>query len=196
MEFNNCSLIILAGGKSSRMGQNKAHLRWNAKCFLDIIIEKGKSLGFGEIVLSGYRGKVSDCFSVEDELKERGPLGGLHACFKAASFEDCFVITVDSPLVSTETMRKMLDEHIRGENEVTLLKHGEKTEPLIGIYKREFYRKIYPVIQNGSAPVFRALDRADVTNLEIDGIEKEILNINTKDAYEAFLKENENNCAV
>jgi len=68
MEFNNCSLIILAGGKSSRMGQNKAHLRWNAKCFLDIIIEKGKSLGFGEIVLSGYRGKVSDCFSVEDEL--------------------------------------------------------------------------------------------------------------------------------
>jgi len=196
MEFNNCSLIILAGGKSSRMGRNKAHLRWKAKCFLDIIIEKGKSLGFGEIILSGYRGKVSDCFSVEDELKERGPLGGLHACFKAASFEDCFVITVDSPLVSPDTMKKLLCEHINCGNEVTLLKHEEKIEPLIGVYKREFYRKIYPVIQKGSAPVFRALDRAEVRILEIEGIEKEILNINTKDAYEEFLKENENSRAV
>lgn len=49
------SMILLAGGLSSRMGSDKADLCWNGKTFLEHQIEKGKRLGITDIVVSGYR---------------------------------------------------------------------------------------------------------------------------------------------
>ena len=85
MPENKIALVILAGGKSSRMGREKSDLILNGNTFLEIQIEKGKQLGIKKIYISGYKGVRCTEEIVMDRIKNRGPLGGLEACFRKAS---------------------------------------------------------------------------------------------------------------
>jgi len=193
MNLNQVSLIILVGGKSLRMGTNKAHLDWHAMRFIDVLVEKGTQLGFGEIILSGYEGTIKGCRTIPDEKPNRGPLGGMYSSFLASSFENALVVPVDCPGISNQTLISLADTHLSQGNEITLLKHGKRLEPLIGMYATAFHKKIFPVIQYGGAPVMRALDRGKITTYHMKEAELGILNLNTREAYLAWMEENENN---
>ena len=54
MRKKEISMIILAGGASSRIGREKTGLKIGGKTFLEIQIEKGEKLGNSDILLSGY----------------------------------------------------------------------------------------------------------------------------------------------
>jgi molybdenum cofactor guanylyltransferase len=190
--FNQISLIILAGGKSLRMGTNKAHLNWHAMRFIDVLVEKGKQMGFGEIILSGTREKIEGCRNVPDILPGRGPLGGMHSCLLASSFDNALLVPVDCPGISIKTIESLVAMHIDQGNEITLLQHGNRLEPLIGMYATVFHQKILPVIESGGAPVFRALDRGEISVYQMREAEPGILNLNTKEAYLAWMEQHEN----
>jgi molybdenum cofactor guanylyltransferase len=191
MSLSQVSLIILAGGKSLRMGTNKAHLDWNAMRFIDVLVEKGKQMGFGEIILSGNRDKIEGCRNVPDLLPSRGPLGGMHSCLLVSSFDNALLVPVDCPGISIKTMEALVDMHIDQGNEITLLKHGSRLEPLIGMYNTAFHQKIYPIIEYGGAPVFRALDRGVIHVYQMQEAEPGVLNLNTKEAYLAWMEQHE-----
>jgi len=191
MDLTQVSLIILAGGKSLRMGTNKAHLSWDAMRFIDVLAEKGKQLGFGEIILSGYEGTIDGCRTVPDLLSNRGPLGGIYTSLLKSSFANGMVVPVDCPGIPLATMAALLELHMAKQGEITLLKHGRRLEPLIGVYRTDFHKKIYPVIQFGAAPVFRALDKGHITTCLMDEETVGILNLNTKDAYIKWMAERE-----
>ena len=57
MRKKEISMIILAGGASSRMGRDKSDLTIDGKTFLEMQIEKGEKLGISDILLSGYHGE-------------------------------------------------------------------------------------------------------------------------------------------
>lgn len=192
MDLSQVSLIILAGGKSLRMGTNKAHLNWYAMRFIDTLVEKGKQLGFGEIILSGTREEIEGCRNIPDTLPERGPLGGMYSCLQASLFDNSFLIPVDCPGISMKTMISLAEMHLGRQNEITLLQHGNRLEPLIGMYANAFNQKIFPVIEFAGAPVFRALDRGTISTYDMNNTEIGILNLNTKEAYSAWMEQNEN----
>ena len=60
------SAIILAGGKSSRMGCDKAELLIDGKSFVRILADKLGQVGIRDVMLSGYRGEVSGARNVAD----------------------------------------------------------------------------------------------------------------------------------
>jgi molybdenum cofactor guanylyltransferase len=193
MNLNQVSLIILTGGKSLRMGANKAHLNWHDMKFIEVLAEKGKQLGFGEIILSGYDGTIEGCRTIPDEKSNRGPLGGMYSSFLACSFENAMVVPVDCPGISNQTLISIAEMHLNQGNEITLLKHGKRLEPLIGMYATAFQKKIYPIIEFGGAPVMRALDRGEISVYYMKDAEPGILNLNTREAFLAWMEENENN---
>ena len=62
-----------------------------------------------KIYISGYKGVRCTEEIVMDRIKNRGPLGGLEACFRKASeegFSHCLVLGVDTPLVPKEELKK------------------------------------------------------------------------------------------
>jgi molybdopterin-guanine dinucleotide biosynthesis protein A len=191
LNLNEISLIILAGGKSLRMGMNKAHLDWHAMRFIDVLVEKGKHLGFGEIILSGTCEKIEGCRNVLDILPGRGPLGGIHSSLRASSFDNALLVPVDCPGISPETMSELLRMHVGQKSEITLLQHGSRLEPLIGVYNTAFHHKILPVIESAGAPVFRALDHGEISIYYMKEAEPGILNLNTKEAYLAWMEQHE-----
>lgn len=70
---DNYSLLLLAGGKSSRMGMDKAELLYEGQTFVENIINKVQSLGIKNIFLSGYKGAKDDAQVVVDIYPEVGP---------------------------------------------------------------------------------------------------------------------------
>ena len=58
MPENNFTMVVLAGGASSRMGREKSDLLFGGRTFLETQIEKGRKLGARQILISGYRGTL------------------------------------------------------------------------------------------------------------------------------------------
>ena len=187
------SLLLLAGGKSARMGKNKAELLYRGMSFLEWMVEKARVLGIEEMYISGYPQEHKQVHVVYDVYPDRGPLGGLHACMKEMKTPFCLVLPVDSPTLPTEILEEMIRKHEQDDIQVPLLwEHGERKEPLIAIYPVSAAEKIEDLIRNGSAPVFRALDRTGYICWRREMDEKQIINVNTPELYEELLKrENE-----
>jgi molybdenum cofactor guanylyltransferase len=101
---------ILAGGKSSRMGQDKANLPYGKGRLIDHMVQLAGMLGCTPIVVSGHVGGYR---SVEDQFPHAGPVGGIHAVTQAALKEnwprDWFFIPVDMPLLTPALLRKLLE---------------------------------------------------------------------------------------
>ena len=192
MNPKDVTLIILAGGKSRRMGAPKADLPIGNLRLVDCLAQKGRELGFFEILLSGYSSVLPGCRTIPDELPDRGPLGGLASSLGAARCETAFVLPVDCPGIQPETILNLLAAHQAGHSPVTLLHNGGRTQPLIGVYPKSFAEIIRPLIQHEPAPVFRALDRVPWAEYFPGPDEPVVLNLNTKKTYLAFKEDYEN----
>jgi len=130
--------LILAGGKSSRVGanQNKAHLRLNGRPLIDIVIEKVNQVVDNQIIIVGppeeypsYRQVVSDLFS------QRGPLGGIFSGLKASPSFYNLVVGCDMPFLKVDLLRYMVQNIDK--YDVIIPYYGEGLiEPLCAIYSK------------------------------------------------------------
>ena len=181
--------VILAGGKSSRMGDNKAFLKWNGSTFLQHSMFRMKQLGIEKILVSGNYDDTEGIRFIKDVYPDRGPLGGMHACIKQAETSYCFVVPVDAPNIPLFVMEELISYHQQLVNEhpdrnpVVLWEHGDRKEPLIGIYPVEIADGIGQLIADAPAPVFRMLDRWEYICHRIEISKDMIVNINTRENY-------------
>lgn len=174
--------MILAGGKSSRMGREKANLLLHGKTLLEWQADKLRALGITDILLSGANcPALPGTKIIPDILQERGPLGGLHACLQTAEHPQCIVLTVDTPLLPAWVLSKMCCAHEMG---VTVLGHHGKQEPLIGVYDKSVGEVIAPLIAERSAPVRALRDLVEWSVYEYYGPEELLLNCNTPEEFQ------------
>lgn len=190
MKYNELSFLILAGGKSSRMGANKADLDFHGQTFLETLIAKARGLGFTDIIISGYPHEIASIIPIVDDYKERGPLGGMYSSFKIAKNKYCFVVCVDIPQLVEKTIISLIEYHLKEGNEITLLSQNNKIEPLIGVYPTDSFKKIYPIIKDGSAKVFRLIDQYDYKIFHAIDENHVMANINTPEDYQRIVLNN------
>ncbi len=186
------SLLLLAGGKSSRMGKNKAELVYEGKTFVDTLISKAKKLGITQIYLSGQSEKKEQAQIVWDIYPERGPLGGIHACMKAMTTPFCLVLPVDVPQIPVNVLEELIVCHEQnhtspGEKELPLiLQHGDRKEHLIGVYSVAMMGFIEDMIKEHPASVHRMLEQYGHECYHMDILAWQVANINTLDDYKAL----------
>ena len=183
IEMNRVSAILLAGGKSSRMGRDKATLHFQGLSLLEWQIQKLRGLGIEDIMLSGSRQEMEGIRVVPDEFPERGPLGGLHACMKVARNSDCLVLSVDVPRVPPQALTELIRAHLKRGAAVTLLRHGDKWEPLIGVYQSGLYRVAESILQGENTAVRRLLAETGFQLVDWSEDETLFLNCNTPEDY-------------
>ncbi len=181
------SAILLAGGKSSRMGTDKGALPFDGRPMLEHQIAKLKGLGVGEIIVSGRSADTSGTRCVMDEYTGRGPLGGLHACLSAARFPDCLILSVDMPLVPEETLRVLLSAHFAGEQSITLLTLGDRPEPLPAVCRRELAPVAARLLETGDGSLRSLLREAPFRLLPYRGARELLMNCNTPEEYRRAL---------
>ena len=182
------SLLLLAGGKSARMGTSKADLLYEGKTFLEHMLDKARSLGLENFYISGYGSSREDVISISDQFTNRGPLGGLHACMKAMDTPYCLVLPVDAPKLPVEILEALLQRHEQRHSEKVLIwEHGVRQEPLIAVYPTKMADAIEAMIRDHAAPVFRAIDSWGFESFRMEMPEEQIININTPELYQKLL---------
>ena len=174
------SAILLAGGRSSRMGSSKAELPFDGRRMLDHQIERLSMLGIDDVIISGYGGAVSGGRTVPDKLPHRGPLGGLASALPAAANESCLVLSVDAPLVPPAVLFALMRQHRGG---ITVVEHGGQTEPLIGVYDRALSSACEELLAGGQGSVKRLFGAAPFTSLHCETQALLLSNCNTGEEY-------------
>lgn len=183
------SVIILAGGQSRRMGRDKADLLCGRQTFLECQIQKARQLGIGDILVSGYHGTVPPAVRViPDRFPDRGPLGGLEACLRAAIHEKCLVLSVDAPLVPAAELERLMAQSLAASAPVTILKNRGQEYPLIGVYDRTLSDAMLREITGQKGSVFALIRRVGYEAYESPAHPRLFSNINTPEEYQAALR--------
>lgn len=128
--------IILCGGKSSRMGRQKAFLPYASKTLVEHRLDSMQEI-FSEVFLvtntpESFRHLSANV--VKDIIPNRGPLVGILSGLLVSLYEHSFVIPCDMPLIDTRLMRNMASK--RHGLDVLVYGHEEQMEPLVGIYSK------------------------------------------------------------
>jgi molybdopterin-guanine dinucleotide biosynthesis protein A len=130
--------IILAGGKSSRMGsyKNKSMLRLNGKYLIDIVRSKLKWVVGDNIIIVGpperylsYKQVVPDLFS------QKGPLAGIYSGLRASPSQYNIVVGCDMPFLEIKLLQYMTEDI--NSNDIVIPRYGcGYIEPLCAIYSK------------------------------------------------------------
>lgn len=179
----NLSALILAGGKSSRMGRCKAELPWNSTTLIEHQTAKLRLLGIDDIVISGYPKPVSGTRCAADIYTGKGPLGGIHAGLLAAKNEHCLVISVDAPFLPLSVLEALISEHTGNGNTVTVLGHGEELEPLVGVYEKSLSTDCERILKTERTSVRKLYELAPLSVLSYDGDETLLFDCDTPEDY-------------
>jgi molybdenum cofactor guanylyltransferase len=130
--------FILAGGKSSRMGEDKAFLRLEDETLLSRALNLARSLTpnvriVGETAKFAKFGPV-----VEDVYPERGPLGGIHAALVSTKTALNLMLAVDTPFIESNFLEFLISEARRSGAIVTVPRSGGHIHSLCAVYRKEF----------------------------------------------------------
>lgn len=101
--------IILAGGKSSRMGKDKATLPWKGARLVDVVAGILREAGIADVYVSGA---VEGYANIIDLLPDKGPVGGICACVQdlQSLYAGLLFVPVDMPLLSVLSIGALLEQ--------------------------------------------------------------------------------------
>ena len=192
MIFQGTSLLILAGGASSRMGCPKHLLPASGGTMIDHIINRVGSL-FSEVIVAG-RGldlNRSDARIVEDIRPERSPLVGILSGMKASSTSDVFVLGCDMPFLRPGLIH-LLTSRKTDTNAIVIPVIRGYLEPLCAIYSCSTQDRIEQYLDSGGRKVtgfFQTVSVTEVRESEVrlfDPLLKSFINLNTPNDYRKY----------
>lgn len=179
---------ILCGGKSRRMGRNKAELEWNGATLLahlaSSMLKDDRKL-YLSVADAGSLAEPFRPYAVEDGWKDCGPLGGIASVLNAADTEAVFFCAVDMPYVSLQTV-EYLEQCLTEEDDGVCFVDGERMHPLCAIYRKRFTPVIEKQLASGDYRMRKLAANDRIRKVPFDpGIlcEKTLWNLNTPDDY-------------
>lgn len=128
--------VILAGGQSRRMGQNKALLSLGGQSFLERIIAAATPLVQSVAVVdNGEAGSVYQGVCWKDRYTEQGPVAGIETALWHIKTPYALILSCDLPLLSTTVLAYLLAHSAPQQS--TIFSLDGRWQPLIGVYAQQ-----------------------------------------------------------
>jgi molybdenum cofactor guanylyltransferase len=132
------SAVLLAGGKSRRMGQDKATILFRNAPLWQIQLDLLRKLQLQELFISAQTDppwRPADIEFVPDDQPSRGPMSGIAAALSRISCGHLLVLAIDMPFMTESYWRSLCEKVERGPGVVPLIEN--RAEPLAAIYPRD-----------------------------------------------------------
>jgi len=181
--------VILAGGKSSRMGTNKALLKIKEKTAIQHIVEELYYICNQLIVVTNQPDeyKFLDLPLISDRYKDKGPLAGIETAMHHVRAETFFIAACDMPFINRKIYQYLYGQLY--EYDAVVPNYDNQLHPLSGIYRKKALPTIQKQIENNNLKVksfFKELNvhYVDQFNGLTEGqLEKHFFNMNYPSQY-------------
>lgn len=187
--------VILAGGKSRRMGRDKLGLTIGGRTLLESAVIRFAA-EFDDVYISvadAEKYPEIDARRVVDVHPGAGPLSGLHAALTTIPEDGVFLVAADLPDSSPRAAMRMIE--LCGGADACVIKQPDGLlEPLFGYYKKTLLRRCEDMLLSGERRMTELLSMSDtryVSPTELGGLwdERMLRNINYPADYEKILNE-------
>ena len=187
------SAIVLAGGKSSRMGQPKALLSFDGEPLIVHTVRTLRRLFSDMVVVAAPEQELPSLSvtMVHDEVAYQGPVGGILYGLRAARSEIAFVTSCDAPFLNLELITFLVER--MNDYDVVVPYWQERLQPLHAVYRRSVAPLLQEQLERGELrPIFlyKKVRTLEVSPEEIRRFDPEGLsfrNLNSPEDYQAAL---------
>ena len=197
------SVAILAGGKSSRMGVDKAFLKINGVPFIKIIYDKASALSDDVMVIIGNKKSEefrrylpSQATILNDLFYTMSPVGGLITAAFKSKYQYFVALAVDMPLINPKVVERLYFRAKGRSAAVPVLKDGT-AETLCAVYNTSEVKKINPYSISSLRELVNLLPNPVFVSAEafidVDPNLDSFFNVNTKGDLEILFKKFGNN---
>ncbi|MBN2428404.1 MAG: NTP transferase domain-containing protein [Deltaproteobacteria bacterium] len=182
--------VIMAGGKSTRMGQDKSSLQVGGKTLLEHVFSQIDG-HFNAILVSAAEKtcyeSLGDVRVVADEKPGEGPLMGILSSLEQSEREINFVLACDIPEIPLFFIRKMVS--MVGDFDCVIpVNENGRIETLFGVYKKSMINPIREALAGGKRRIRDVFDTAKVNYVKLDQ-SVSLRNLNTLSDYHAYLQD-------
>lgn len=130
--------FILAGGKSTRMRQDKAFLKLGSLTLLERAFDLARVV-CQEVRIVGPAQKFENYGpTVQDVFPDQGPLAGIHAALKSSQTELNLLLAVDMPFMDPAFLKHLIAQSRATKELVTVPRCSGGWQPLCAVYRRDF----------------------------------------------------------
>jgi len=134
--YSDITGIILAGGKSTRMGENKSLLVLNGKTVIERVVELMRSIFKNVVIITNtpeeYHFLKTPLY--KDIYEYKGPLAGIHSGLVNSKTEDNFIISCDIPLMNKNMIEYIVE--FQTEKKITVCRADGYVQQLAGKYSQ------------------------------------------------------------
>ena len=190
----NQSAVVLAGGASRRMGQDKRLLAWDTgsdgipRTLLQAVVDLLAELVDEVVVVANDTPDLARARLVRDAFPGSGSLGGIYSGLAASRHESSFVTAADMPFLNPELIRRLCG--LLGSTDGVVPIVDKRPEPLHAVYRQTTVAAMRRRIEAGNlkiSPMFDELSIVWVNEAELRTIDptlQSFQNVNTPEDYD------------
>jgi molybdopterin-guanine dinucleotide biosynthesis protein A len=184
--MNNCVGIILAGGKSRRMGKDKSLLDFQGRTLLQRMIDEHRKLLDDVYVIGKGTEYFENATGIYDKIEDKGPVGGLFTALSEIKADWYLISPCDMPFLNHTELKELLEESASGEYDAIIAESDNGYEPLVAAYSSNIFPLMQKNMENGNYAVRALFNQINKRFLKFNAqiFEKDtFFNINYRDDY-------------
>lgn len=190
--------IILAGGLSKRMGKDKGLMEWHDKTLIEHTCEKMALICDKIIIVTNrpqdYQQVVGDLTNVsiiEDEIKQLGPLSGIHAGLGATDADYNIVVACDMPWMQPARYLELAADCMKKNTDLVITRTADgRYQSLHAVYHRKCRQPIEEMLKSGKLRMRDLIEKVNVCQINVSQEEARMFqNVNTPEEYRVVISQ-------
>jgi molybdopterin-guanine dinucleotide biosynthesis protein A len=181
--------IVLAGGRSRRLGRDKAQEIVGGQSLIQRVIERLSVITDDILIVTASKDQLPDSAlkgveTVFDSYPAKGALVGLYSGLKESNSNHSLVVGCDMPFLNIELLRHL--ESLAADFDVVIPRVNRKLEPLHAVYSKNCIAPIEAKLHQGNLKISDFIDAVKVRYVEQEEIDKfdphhlSFLNVNSE----------------
>ena len=189
--YKDLTIVILAGGRSTRMGADKGLLEYKKSYFVKEVLDLANSLTPNVIVSVGEHNQgfyaTQNIPFILDTVLDKGPVGGIASVLPHIKTNWFFVVSVDTPLVDERTIAELWNN--KKGFEAVVFSSDNRIHPLVGLYHLLTKSKWLNAFDNDELKVSKLVEQFNLNKIVPNQeITDRLKNINTPEEYQELIK--------
>lgn len=176
--------FVLAGGRSTRMGRDKALLLLEGKTLIERAVAKLGNVCSTVAIAGGAENLAKYGRIMGDPMPGCGPLGGLVAALESTESEWNIFLPVDAPLITVGFVRSLAERCLASTAAVVMPLVEERAEPLCAAYHRDALPGLRMALACGRYKVTNAAEAAGrVEYFDVEDGAAQFTNLNRPEEF-------------